>query len=170
MTNNARDKRYNYYWGKFEEHLKNKDLKLPMSNLKGRRNGRTFFEASDGLTIVAIPSLGKINEKDKTKCSVEVLIEYPDSFANKNSNIDYNREAFKQLHDNIDEIERDIGLKLCWLPHGENKKAKRAKISCIKYFDSNQKEDWHEHYPWFIETIGKFKDVFTERLKKIELP
>ena len=171
MTNNARDKRYNYYWGKFEEHLKNKGLKLPMSNLKGRRNGRAFFKASEGLTIFAIPSLGKMNEKDKTKCSVEVLIEYPDSFSNKNSNIDYNREAFKQLKNDEPVIKDgfDGNLELNWLDYGENKKAKRAKISCIKYFDSNQEEDWHEHYPWFIETIKSFDRVFTHRLEKIKL-
>ncbi len=162
-----RDKRYNYYWEKFGEYSK-----LPMSKprgKKGRRNGRIFFEASDGLTIVAIPSLGKRNKKVKIKCSVEVLIEYLDS---KNSDIDYNREAFEQLKNDEPAIKDgvDDNLELNWLDYGEQGDAKRAKISCIKYFDSNQEEDWHEHYPWFIETIEKFKDIFAKRLKNIELP
>ncbi len=162
-----RDKRYNYYWEKFGEYSK-----LPMSKprgKKGRRNGRIFFEASDGLTIVAIPSLGRRDKKSELKCCVEVLIEYSD-IVYRNSNIDCNKEAFKRLHDDREAIENELDkLELKWLECGEQEDAKRAKISCCKVFDSNQEEDWHEHYPWFIETIKAFDRVFTHRLEKIKL-
>ncbi len=158
MTPKKGNDLYDYYWEKFEKYSK-----LPMENLRGRKNGRTFFKVFKGLTIVAIPTLNNLDKKSKIRCCVEILIEYP------TSSVDKNREAFKQLHDYKEEIENDIGVNLCWLPHGEQGTAKRAKISCCKVFDSNQEDDWQEHYPWFIETIKAFNRVFTHRLEKIKL-
>ncbi len=162
---------YTSYWQAFENHLKNNDSKLSMMlNTAKKDYGRTFFHVAKGLDIVATITLGKEGE---ARGCVEVLLEYIGDEDYKNGEDDYNRDAFHELEKDEKAIENSLGddLKLVWMERGEFPRSKkpRARISCFKDFNSNEAADWHEHYPWFIETIEKFDDVFTHRLKKIEL-
>ncbi len=164
MINNARDKQYSYYWGKFEKNLENNDSKISINPVKSRRrNGKVFIFVGKGLTIDAIPALGNMNKKGEITCCVEALFDH-------STNPAYNKEAFNHLYLDKEAIDKDIGhdLKLCWLPNGEQGTAKRAKIRCCKVFACKDESDWHKHYPWFIKTIEEFARVFTHRLEYIE--
>ncbi len=168
---------YQYYWQEFDKRMKKNGSTLSMSPTTSKRKyGRKFISdptiiAPKGLFIVATISL--LAKEYEARGCVEVLIEYPTSPAYRNLKIDYNREAFKQLKDDEPAIKDDLGddLKLVWMPRGErprkNSKKPRARISCFKFFNSKEEKNWHEHYPWFIETIGKFDAVFTHRLNEI---
>ncbi len=160
----ARDDRYNLYWKKFERYLKDTGSTLTTSR-STRRNGRTFIHVTKGLDIAAIPALS-----DGT-CSVEVLLDYTGNKAYKDSDIDYNRDAFKQLDKQKQAIESELdpNLKLDWIEWPEKARSKkpRAKISCCKEYNFSEEPDSHEHYRWFIETVIEFDRVFTHRLKDI---
>ncbi len=170
-----RDEFYEYYWQKFE----NSGLILPTkstSSAYGKFVTAPAIGVPKWLGIVATISL--LSKSYEARGCVEILIEYPPSKAYKLGPYDYNRDAFHKLHDEKPEITNELNLdvEIDWMEWGLNPQLKkpnakpRARISCFKYFNSKEESDWHEHYPWFIETIAKFDDVFTPRLKNMNIP
>ncbi len=170
-----RDEFYEYYWQKFE----NSGLILPTkstSSAYGKFVTAPAIGVPKWLGIVATISL--LSKSYEARGCVEILIEYPTSTAYKLSPYDYNRDAFHKLKNEepeiTDKLNLDSDVKFYWWPKGQyprkNSIKPRARISCFKFFNSKEESDWHEHYPWFIETIAKFDDVFTPHLKNMNIP
>ena len=174
-----RDELYGRYWQKFE----NSGLILPTkstSSAYGKFVTAPAIGVPKWLGIVATISL--LSKSYEARGCVEILIEYPTSTAYKSSPYDYNRDAFHKLYNEKQTITDKLNLNLDsdkdfkWMEWGLKPQLKkpnakpRARISCFKYFNSKEESDWHEHYPWFIETIAKFDDVFTPRLKNMNIP
>jgi hypothetical protein len=74
------------------------------------------------------------------------------------------KEIFRELHQQKDEIEREIGEPLDWreMP---NKKASR--IVVFKAADGYKEETWGEQFAWMQEKLEAFDRAFRPRLAKL---
>lgn len=77
--------------------------------------------------------------------------------------INDNKDLFRFLFDQKDEIENKIGEKLDW-QELENKKASRIKISHEGFLDN--KDEYVRYFDWMLDEGQKFKKIFGEYIKK----
>ena len=169
------------FWAGFRPHLDNADLlnRILQNKIETQRRsifiekqyyGRRFFYIREGVEIV-----GTVSVQEERLC-VEILLEYIGDDDYKISDYDYNRDFFNEMKLQEDEIKDALGsdLELCWMERGaqlrEDSEKPRARISCFKNFNPQEEADWENQYKWIIETVEKFDNAFTERLRNVELP
>jgi len=81
---------------------------------------------------------------------------------------DENKTYFDAMYKHKDEIEDSIGAGLTW-QRLDNKKASRIKIEIsgddwVDFY----KEDWSEHFDWYINTFDKFYEVVFPVWEKVQ--
>jgi hypothetical protein len=78
-----------------------------------------------------------------------------------------NKEAFKILESQKNEIEKEIGEELSWefLPHAEASRIALYKENSIL----DNTSDWDKMSDWFLEKLEKFYQVFSQRIKSMEI-
>lgn len=79
--------------------------------------------------------------------------------------IDNNKELFDYFHENKDEIEKEIGLGLCW-ERLDGKKASR--IDIYHDYDIKSESNWDEAIKWHLDMACRFQNVFNKYLEKFD--
>jgi len=72
------------------------------------------------------------------------------------------KELYERLSAKKDDIERDLGETLQWMPLPE-KKASRIKLTTTGSFDD--RECWESHFEWLLKNAELFQTVFPKYIK-----
>lgn len=78
--------------------------------------------------------------------------------------ISQSKELFEALSEHKEEIEKEIGAKLEWMPL-EGRRASRIKLT--RKGNINDTDNWEEYFEWLVEKVGIFHKVFGSMLKKL---
>ena len=73
-------------------------------------------------------------------------------------------EDFEKLKGQQDEIERDLGQSLEWMPL-PNKKA--CRIRAVKEADPSIEDDWSDQHEWIASMLERFDSAFRARIKAL---
>jgi len=74
--------------------------------------------------------------------------------------------ALPQLMDMRNDIEAEIGSSLEWDPNPENQD---KVIALVRDADLNDRNQWDEYLSWMVETILRFREAFSKRIKDMDL-
>ena len=136
------------YWKSFADFLDERETDLRINNARpstwisfGRLRSRAVFH-------------GYIYVKKKTICVELYLSNSPERLG-----------IFNLLHEDKEEIEREIECALTWT------KSSNYATSYIflqrEVEDPNDREKWNEQHTWMMENLEKFKRVFEKRIRKM---
>ena len=143
---------YYRYWHQLIKYMQDRGSILnPHSPRK--EYGLRFIHVLAGIYIVATIGVGK------KRNGVEILLE--------NSSRESNKAFFNLLEQDKEAIETelDLNLDLEWL---ETPDQIRSRIAVYKDADPTDENDWADQHAWFKETIEKFDNVFTNRIRKLD--
>jgi len=76
-----------------------------------------------------------------------------------------NKEVFNFLHEQKEEIEKELGMELEWMEL-EGKKASRIKAEFPGLVEST--DEWEKYFVWLQETAEKFHKTFSKALRKFK--
>ena len=148
------------FWKQFRQYLKNTNSTLYVLGSMDIRD-QVFFDILDHGKILSKVLMG---ETVKKGLYVELLLE-------KTGDAEANKKVFKLLHDEKDDIERDLGLSLEWDEELNKELEKRETIRAKIYFynpcNPRDPNNWAEQHKWVEETVIKFNTAFTQRLTRI---
>ena len=74
--------------------------------------------------------------------------------------------ALPQLLDMRNDIEAEIGTSLEWDPNPENRD---KTIGLVRDADLDARGKWDEYLDWMVETILRFREVFSKRIRDMDL-
>ena len=69
----------------------------------------------------------------------------------------YDKNLYCQLHDNKDDIEKDLNLELDWRELPTKKASRIIIVRTAKLQDQNE---WTKQFDWIVDIVLKFRSTF----------